>query len=209
MIEYIGGPGSGVGGGPGPRRRSVGSVGTKDPQTVFRDRPHTGGQIRRGSSRAQAAGSVAGGAIYGAGPEIAKASNTTLALERLAKIVVPPELLERGLRNYAEPAARKSSSRLSAILLDQVIAMGLPGNPIEVAISAQVRILALACVVRGRVLEEWVQRGDPGGIVLFHGSLFMAAAVEPLILSPPDGIGFDPESLRRSVLRLAAVKGSG
>jgi hypothetical protein len=184
-------------------------VGAKHPRTIFRDGPQAGEQTRRGSSREQAVGSAPAGAICGAGPEIAKARNTTLALERLAKIVVPPELLQRGLQDYAESAARKPFSRLSAILLDQVIAMGLPGNPIEVAISAQVRILALACVVRGRFLEEWVQRGDPDGIVLFHGSLFTAAAAEPLILSPPDGIGFDPESLRRSVLRLAAVKGSG
>jgi len=87
--------------------------------------------------------------------------------------------------------------------------MSLPGNPIEIASSARFRILALACIVRDGFLEEWVQRGDPHGIVLFHSSLFMAAAVEPLILYPPDGIGFDSMSLRRNVLQLTAVKGSG
>ena len=131
-----------------------------------------------------------------------------LALERLARITVPPELLQLGLRDYAEPAMRKSFTPLSAILLDHVVAMGLPGNPIEVALSAQLRVLALACVVRDHFLEEWVRRGDPNGIVLFHADLFTAAATEPLIFFPPDGIGFDPESLRRRVLLVGAAEGS-
>ena len=134
--------------------------------------------------------------------------DTAHQLARLAKIVVPAELLQSGLKDYSEQAARRSPDPLSTILRDHVVAMSLPGDPVEIAISAQFRILALACVVRDRFLEEWVQRGDPDGIVLFHGSLFMAAAVEPLMLFPPDGIGFDPVSLRRNVLQLAAVKGS-
>jgi hypothetical protein len=147
--------------------------------------------------------------IDGAHGATAETGETAFALERLAKIVVPPELLQEGLNEYSKRAARNSSDPLSAILLDHVIAMGLPGDPVEVAISAQFQILALACVVRDHLLEEWVQRGGPDGIVLFHGSLFMAAAVEPLVVFPPDGIGFDPVSLRRHVLHLAAVKGSG
>src|SRR5215470_1156445 len=136
-------------------------------------------------------------------------SETTLALEQLIRVPVPPELLQRGLGEYSERAARKSSDRLSTILLDRAVAMALPGNPLEIAISAQFRILALACIVREGLLEEWVQRGNPDGIVLFHASLFMAAAVEPLIVIPPDRVGFDPASLRRNVLQLAAAKGSG
>jgi hypothetical protein len=58
------------------------------------------------------------------------------------------------------------------------------------------------------VLDEWIRREDPNGIVLFHRSLFLAAAAEPLILLPDGDIGFDPESLRRRVLELTAVQGS-
>ena len=74
--------------------------------------------------------------------------------------------------------------------------------------AARARILALACLVRDHLLDEWVRWDDPNGIVLFHRSLFLAAAAEPLILLPNDGIGFDPESLRRRVLDLTAAQGS-
>ena len=48
----------------------------------------------------------------------------------------------------------------------------------------------------------------PAVSVLFHRSLFLAAAAEPLILLPHDDIGFDPARFRRRVLELTAVQGS-
>jgi hypothetical protein len=53
-----------------------------------------------------------------------------------------------------------------------------------------------------------VKEEDASGVVLFHNTLFVAAAAEPLILLPHDAIGFDPESLRRRVLALATAQGT-
>ncbi len=130
-----------------------------------------------------------------------------LAVARLAAIEVPADLLQRALDDYSRRAATGAPAPLSAIIHEHVVTLGLPGDPNELVLAARLRILALACVVRDGLLEEWVRRGDPGGSVLFHASLFEAAAAEPLVLLPPDGIGFDPESLRRNVLQAAAVKG--
>jgi len=129
-------------------------------------------------------------------------------VQRLRKIAVPARLLQRGLEEYTRRNAAGARARLTTVLLDQVAAFDLPGDPMEIALAARLRILALACVVRDRLLEDWVRRDGAGGMVLFHNSLFTAAAVEPLIDVPPDQIGFDPEGLRRNALGSAAVKGS-
>ena len=62
--------------------------------------------------------------------------------------------------------------------------------------------------MRDHVVDDWIKRDDASGIVLFHRSLFLAAAAEPLILLPHDDIGFDPARFRRRVLELTAVQGS-
>jgi hypothetical protein len=58
------------------------------------------------------------------------------------------------------------------------------------------------------VVDDWIKPQDANGIVLFHRSLFLAAAAEPLVQLPNGDIGFDPARFRRRVLELTAVQGS-
>jgi hypothetical protein len=82
------------------------------------------------------------------------------------------------------------------------------GRQAEVALAAKLRILSLACLVRDHVVDDWIKPEDGNGIVLFHRSLFLAAAAEPLLQLPNGDIGFDPARFRRRVLALTAVQGS-
>jgi hypothetical protein len=129
-------------------------------------------------------------------------------LARLEQVDVPPDLLRDVLHAHAQSNVRGSGGMLSALILGRVGARGMSGSHADIVLAAKVRILSLACLVRDHVLDEWIRREDPNGIVLFHRSLFLAAAAEPLILLPDGDIGFDPESLRRRVLELTAVQGS-
>src|SRR5262249_7883881 len=140
-----------------------------------------------------------------AGP---RSPDSTKRVQRLREISVPAGLLQRGLEEYNRRSAAGAPAPLTTVLLDQVTAFDLPGDPVEIALAARLRIRGLACVVQDRLLDDWVRRDAPDGMVLFHNSLFAAAAVEPLIMFPPNQIGFDPESLRRNTLSSAAVKGS-
>jgi hypothetical protein len=163
--------------------------------------------------QAQAARANAGRAEPGAGEQddLAAAHGSpaaTARVQRWREIAVPAELLQKSLEEYTRRNAAGAPARLTTVLLDQVAAFDLSGDPMEIAVAARLRILALACVVRDRLLDDWVRRDAGGGMVLFHNSLFAAAAVEPLIVFPPDQIGFDPESLRRNALGAAVVKGS-
>src|SRR6202023_4355502 len=96
----------------------------------------------------------------------------------------------------------------AALIADRVAASGISGNQADVAMAANVRIRSLACLVRDHMLDDWIEREYPDGIVLFHNSLFHAAAAEPLILLANNSSGFDPASLRRRALELAAVRRS-
>lgn len=132
--------------------------------------------------------------------------HSALPALRLGGIAVSAELLRRVVADYGRHVDG-APVPLSQLALDHIVSLALPGDPIETALAARLRILALACVVDGRFLEEWVQRCDPSGSVLFHETLFRAAATEPIIEIPPDGVGFDPLSLRSNVLRSAAARG--
>jgi hypothetical protein len=133
-------------------------------------------------------------------------------LARLERVDVPPDLMRDVLHAHAQSAVHGSGGTLSALISGRISGRvgvgGVSGHHADIVLAAKARILSLACLVRDHVLDEWVRRDDPNGIVLFHKSLFLAAAAEPLILLPNGDIGFDPQGLRRRVLELTAVQGS-
>lgn len=132
-------------------------------------------------------------------------------LARVERVDVPPDLLRDVLHAHAQagrPAARDAADTLTGLILGRLAAGPLPGSQTDIALAARLRILSLACLVRDHVVDDWIKRDDASGIVLFHRSLFLAAAAEPLILLPHDDIGFDPARFRRRVLELTAVQGS-
>jgi hypothetical protein len=109
------------------------------------------------------------------------------------------------------PTPRPSAAprRRSRNLIRGRLGDGAPaGRQAEVALAAKLRILSLACLVRDHVVDDWIKPQDANGMVLFHRSLFLAAAAEPLLQLPNGDIGFDPARFRRRVLKLAAVQGS-
>src|SRR5712671_131690 len=116
-------------------------------------------------------------------------------LARLERVAVPPDLLRDVLHAHAHPDMNGRGATLSDLILGRVGA-GVPGSHSDIVLAAKLRTLSLACLVRDHVLDEWVRWENPSGIVLFHRSLFLAAAAEPLALLPNGDIGFDPESLR-------------
>jgi hypothetical protein len=128
-------------------------------------------------------------------------------LARLERVAVAPDLLRDVLHAHAQSEVKGKGVTLSDLILGRVDA-GASGSHADIVLAAKLRILSLACLVRDRVLDEWVRWENPNGIVLFHRSLFLAAAAEPLALLPNGDIDFDPESLRRRVLELTAVQGS-
>ena len=128
-------------------------------------------------------------------------------LVRLERIDVPPDLLREVLHAHAQ--AKRGSATALLDLIRSRLGDGAPaGRQAEVALAAKLRILSLACLVRDHVVDDWIKPEDANGIVLFHRSLFLAAAAEPLVLLPHDDIGFEPARFRRRVLELTAVQGS-
>jgi hypothetical protein len=133
-------------------------------------------------------------------------------LARVERVDVPPDLLRDVLHAHAQaatpPAAPGPVDTLTGLILGHLAGGLSAGSQADIALAARLRILSLACLVRDRVVDDWVKRDDASGIVLFHRSLFLAAAAEPLILLPHDDIGFEPARFRRRVLELTAVQGS-
>ena len=137
---------------------------------------------------------------------------TSALLARVGRVDVPPDLLRDVLHAHAQSARRSatrdSADTLTGLILGRLAAGQVAESEADVALAARLRILSLACLVRDHVVDDWVKRDDASGIVLFHRSLFLAAAAEPLILLPHDDIGFDPACFRRRVLELTTVQGS-
>ena len=133
-------------------------------------------------------------------------------LARVERVSVPPDLLRDVLHAHAQAGTRSAMSgpvdSLTRLILGRLAAGPLSGSQTDIALAARLRILSLACLVRDHVVDDWIKRDDASGIVLFHRSLFLAAAAEPLILLPRDDIGFDSARFRRRVLELTAVQGS-
>jgi hypothetical protein len=131
-------------------------------------------------------------------------------LARVERVDVPPDLLRDVLHAHAQSAPRSATpaDTLTGLILGRLAAGPSSGSQTDIALAARLRILSLACLVRDHVVDDWVKRDDASGIVLFHRSLFLAAAAEPLILLPHDDIGFEPACFRRRVLELTAVQGS-
>jgi hypothetical protein len=122
------------------------------------------------------------------------------------------DLLRDVLQAHAQAGTRSAMSgpvdSPTRLILSRLAAGPLSGSQTDIALAARLRILSLACLVRDHVVDDWIKRDDASGIVLFHRSLFLAAAAEPLILLPRDDIGFDSARFRRRVLELTAVQGS-
>jgi hypothetical protein len=133
---------------------------------------------------------------------------TSALLACVGRVDVPPSLLRDVLHAHAQSATRDQADTLTGLILRHLAGGLSAGSQADVALAARLRILSLACVVRDHVVDDWVKRDDASGIVLFHRSLFLAAAAEPLILLPRDDIGFEPARFRRRVLELTAVQGS-
>jgi len=133
-------------------------------------------------------------------------------LARVGRVDVPPDLLRDVLHAHAQSAprsaARDQADTLTGLILGRLAAGPLAGSQADTALAVRLRILSLACLVRDHVVDDWIKRDDASGIVLFHRSLFLAAAAEPLVLLPHDDIGFDAARFRRRVLELTAVQGS-
>jgi hypothetical protein len=131
-------------------------------------------------------------------------------LARVERVDVPPDLLRDVL--HAQAATRSAMpgpvDTLTGLILGRLAGGLSAGSQTDIALAARLRILSLAYLVRDHVVDDWVKRDDASGIVLFHRSLFLAAAAEPLILLPHDDIGFEPARFRRRVLELTAVQGS-
>jgi len=75
------------------------------------------------------------------------------------------------------------------------------GYPVDVVLAARLRLRGMASVLQD-LFPACAADGDTDAI-LVHDDLFVAAVREPLIALPNGDIGFDPEALRRRVLRLA------
>jgi hypothetical protein len=129
-------------------------------------------------------------------------------LARLERVDVPPDLLRDVLHAHARATTRGPAETLTGLILGRLAADPSSGSKADIALAARLRILSLACLVRDHVVDDWIKREDANGIVLFHRSLFLAAAAEPLVLLPNNDIGFDPARFRRRVLELTAVQGS-
>ena len=118
--------------------------------------------------------------------------DASAVLARLERVVVSPDLLRDVALAHADAAARGSRETLSSLILGCVTASQVSGNRADIALATKIRLLSLASLVRAHVLDEWVKAEDLNGLVLFHSSLFRAAATEPLILVSNGDIGSTP-----------------
>jgi hypothetical protein len=120
-------------------------------------------------------------------------------LEQIAHVEVPPTLLRDILMRRVDPPPPRRSPAARAVIgrLAAVVA----GHPADVVLAARLRLRALACVLQDLFPGGAVD--DDADVILVHDDLFVAAVREPLIALPGGDIGFDPEGLRRRVVRLA------
>jgi hypothetical protein len=135
-------------------------------------------------------------------PGIALARATTDLLERIAAVEVSPQLLRDILLGEGDvppsppvaPGTERSTSPAATCAAETVM-----GHPADVILAAQVRLRALAGVLRDLFLDETADTD----VILLHDNVFVTAACEPLIAAPNDDIAFDREGWRRRLLRLA------
>ncbi len=117
-------------------------------------------------------------------------------LERVAHIQVPPRLLRDILLSRVDlPPPRSPTPQAFTGTI------ATARHPADVVLAARLRLRALASVLQ-HLFPACAADGDTD-VILVHDDLFVAAVREPLIALPNGDIGFDPEALRRRVLRLA------